>query len=57
MTITNTGSTAIDGWTLVFAFAAGQRVTAGWSATWGSFTTTNPAPTGFTLSGAACTTG
>ena len=32
--ITNTASTAVDGWTLRFAFTAGQRVTSGWSATW-----------------------
>ncbi|MEO3821043.1 glycoside hydrolase family 9 protein [Plantactinospora sp. B24E8] len=33
VTITNTGSTTIDGWTLTFGFAAGQRVTQAWSAT------------------------
>lgn len=83
ITITNTGSAAINGWTLVFAFAAGQLVTQGWNATFtqqgsqvtaqnlsynsslapgastsigfnGSWTTSNPAPTSFTLNGAAC---
>ncbi len=34
VTIANTGTSAVDGWTLAFAFAAGQRVTDGWSATW-----------------------
>jgi len=34
VTITNTGSSAVNGWTLRFAFTAGQRVTDGWSATW-----------------------
>lgn len=88
VTIANTGSAAINGWTLRFAFTAGQRLTQGWSATWaqpsgsaevsavnldwnrvlspgtsvgigfnGSHTGTNPAPTAFTLNGAACTTG
>ncbi len=32
--ITNTGSTAVSGWTLQFAFPAGQRLTHGWNATW-----------------------
>ena len=83
ITITNTGSAAINGWTLAFAFAAGQLVTQGWNATFtqqgsqvtaqslsyngslapgastsigfnGSWTTSNPAPTSFTLNGAAC---
>jgi endo-1,4-beta-xylanase len=35
LTITNTGTTAITGWTLSFGYAAGQRLTPpGWSATW-----------------------
>ncbi|MFI6762252.1 glycoside hydrolase family 9 protein [Micromonospora sp. NPDC050417] len=33
VTIRNTGSAAINGWSLVFAYAAGQRVTQSWSAT------------------------
>lgn len=87
LTIANTGTAAINGWTLAFSFASGQRVSAGWSATWnqaansanvtavnldwnrsiaqstsvgigfnGTHTGTNPAPTSFTLNGAACTT-
>ena len=33
--LTNTGTAAINGWTLTFSFTAGQRLTPpGWSATW-----------------------
>ena len=32
--ITNTGTTAINNWNLGFSFAAGQKVTQGWSANW-----------------------
>ncbi|MGW1450097.1 cellulose binding domain-containing protein [Micromonospora sp. NPDC002411] len=32
VTITNTGTTAINGWTLRFSFAGGQTVSQGWSA-------------------------
>ncbi|HET9137976.1 cellulose binding domain-containing protein [Actinophytocola sp.] len=34
VTITNTASSTLNGWTLAFAFPAGQRVSQGWSATW-----------------------
>jgi hypothetical protein len=35
LTLVNTGTTALAGWTLSFAFTAGQRLTApGWSANW-----------------------
>lgn len=34
LTITNTGATAIDGWSLVFTLPGGQRVTSGWGATY-----------------------
>jgi hypothetical protein len=34
VTIANTGTTAISGWRLAFAFPAGQRVSSGWEATW-----------------------
>jgi endo-1,4-beta-xylanase len=35
LTLTNTGTAAINGWTLAFGFTSGQRVTLpGWSATW-----------------------
>ncbi len=84
ITIQNTGSAALSGWTLAFAFTAGQTITQMWGGTpaqsggavtvtpvdytssipaGGSVTVgfladqngTNPAPTGFTLNGAACT--
>ena len=32
--VTNTGTTALNGWTLGFSFANGQKVTQGWSADW-----------------------
>jgi len=35
ITIRNTGTAAVNGWTLRFAFgASAQQVTQGWSATW-----------------------
>ncbi|HEV2780156.1 MAG TPA: endo-1,4-beta-xylanase [Actinophytocola sp.] len=34
LTITNTGTAAVNGWTLAFSFASGQRVSQGWNATW-----------------------
>ncbi|MGH3990880.1 MAG: cellulose binding domain-containing protein, partial [Pseudonocardiaceae bacterium] len=34
LTIANTGTTTINGWTLRFSFTAGQRLTNGWSAVW-----------------------
>jgi chitodextrinase len=35
VTIANTGTAAISGWTLAFSYTAGQRITQpGWSATW-----------------------
>jgi hypothetical protein len=33
--ITNTGTTAVNGWTLAFAWPGDQQVTQGWGATWG----------------------
>jgi len=86
ITITNTGSTTINGWTLVFSFSAGQQVTQGWNGTFsqsgsqvtvtnvsyngtiapgasvslgfnGSWTTSNPSPTSFTLNGQPATVG
>jgi rhamnogalacturonan endolyase len=35
LTITNTGSTTISGWTVTFVFADGQRISGGWN---GKFT-------------------
>jgi peptidoglycan-N-acetylglucosamine deacetylase len=86
VTVTNTGSTPVNGWRLVFTLPSGQTITSGWNATFsptsGQVTATNVsyngtiapnasvslgyqashtgnggAPTGFTLNGAACTTG
>lgn len=34
VTVANTGTSPVSGWTLGFAFAADQRVTNGWSAAW-----------------------
>jgi cellulase/cellobiase CelA1 len=34
LTIANTGTTTINGWTLAFTFANGQSGVAGWGATW-----------------------
>lgn len=34
VTITNTGTSTINGWTLRFAFPGSQQVSSGWSATW-----------------------
>ena len=33
ITITNTGSSAISGWSLAFTLPAGQTITSGWNAT------------------------
>jgi acetylxylan esterase len=45
ITITNTGSTGIDGWRLAFTLPAGQTITSGWNATYapstGAVTATN----------------
>ncbi|MEV6205662.1 PHB depolymerase family esterase [Kitasatospora sp. NPDC051914] len=34
VTVTNTGSTAVDGWSLAFTLPAGQTITSGWNATY-----------------------
>ena len=45
ITLTNTGTTAINGWSLKFGLASGQTITSGWSATYaptsGQVTATN----------------
>ncbi len=84
-TITNTGSTAINGWSLQFSFPNGQTITQLWNGSYtqsgaavtitnasyngslapggtlnsppgfnGSWSTSNSAPTSFTLNGTAC---
>ena len=87
VTITNTGSTTLNGWTLAFAFPdSSQKVSQGWSAAWlqsgqqvtaanlswnsslaagastgigfnGTFASSNPVPSSFTLNGTICTKG
>jgi endoglucanase len=34
VTITNTGTATVNGWTLAFAFPGNQQLSSGWSATW-----------------------
>ncbi|MEU4800407.1 glycoside hydrolase family 48 protein [Streptomyces sp. NPDC023327] len=34
LTITNRGTTAIDGWTLTYTHSGNQKLTSGWNATW-----------------------
>src|SRR5215212_3997596 len=34
VSITNTGTTPIDGWTLTFSFPGNQKISNGWGATW-----------------------
>jgi poly(hydroxyalkanoate) depolymerase family esterase len=85
VTIDNTGTNAINGWTLTFTFPGDQKVTSAWGATvsqagaavtgtnvsydatipasggtvsfgfQGTWTTSDSAPTSFTLNGTACT--
>ncbi|MFF8012313.1 PHB depolymerase family esterase [Streptomyces sp. NPDC007929] len=61
VTITNTGTTAVDGWKLGFALPAGQTVTGGWGATYapssGSVTATNAAYNGTIAPGASVSIG
>jgi len=33
VTLTNTGTAALNGWSLIYSYAAGQRITQAWSAT------------------------
>ncbi|QUF04635.1 PHB depolymerase family esterase [Actinosynnema pretiosum subsp. pretiosum] len=61
ITITNTGSGAVDGWTLAFTLPSGQRVTSGWNATFTSsgsaVTATNASYNGALAPGASTTLG
>ena len=34
LTITNTGTTALNGWSVAFALPGGQTITSGWNATY-----------------------
>jgi cellulase/cellobiase CelA1 len=61
ITVTNTGSTAINGWALKFNLASGQTITSGWNATYspssGQVTATNASYNGVLASGASTTIG
>ena len=61
VTLTNTGTTTIDGWKLGFTLPAGQTVTGGWGATYtpssGSVTATNAAYNGTIAPGASVSIG
>ncbi|HLL36916.1 MAG TPA: PHB depolymerase family esterase [Streptomyces sp.] len=61
MTITNTGSTAINGWKLGFTLPGGQTITGGWGATYapasGAVTATNAAYNGTLAPGASVSIG
>ena len=83
VTVTDTGTSAVNGWTLTFAFPGDQKITNAWNATvtqsganvtavnasynaaiapggnvslgfQGTWTTSDAAPTGFAVNGAAC---
>jgi cellulase/cellobiase CelA1 len=59
LTLTNTGSAALSGWTLTFTLPGGQRITPpGWSATWaqsGQAVTATPLSWNATLAPGAST--
>ncbi|MBT8226298.1 MAG: 1,4-beta-xylanase [Dactylosporangium sp.] len=61
ITIANTGTAAIDGWSLQFALAAGQTITSGWNATYsptsGQVTATNASYNGAIPPGGSTTIG
>jgi endoglucanase len=85
LTVTNTGTTAINGWTLAFTFPGDQKITSSWNSTTtqsgasvtvkdagyngaiaaggsvgfgfqGTWSSSDAAPTSFTINGSACTT-
>ncbi|MGW4945533.1 cellulase family glycosylhydrolase [Actinoplanes sp. NPDC004185] len=61
ITVTNTGTTAINGWTLAFTLAAGQSIVSGWSASYspatGRVTATNAGYNGTLAPGASASIG
>jgi endoglucanase len=61
ITITNTGTTAVNGWTLAFTLAAGQTIVSGWSAGYapasGTVTATNASYNGALPPGGSATIG
>ncbi|MFF7333025.1 glycoside hydrolase family 48 protein [Streptomyces sp. NPDC008150] len=61
LTLTNRGTTAIDGWTLTYAYTGNQQVTNGWNGTWTqsgkNITVKNASYNGTVAANAAVTTG
>jgi endoglucanase len=61
ITITNTGTAAINGWTLTFTLPSGQTIVSGWNATYapssGSVTATNASYNGALAPGGSTTIG
>jgi subtilisin family serine protease len=61
LTVTNTGSAAVNGWSLTFQLPAGQTITSGWNATFspssGSVTATNASYNGAIAPGASVSFG
>jgi poly(hydroxyalkanoate) depolymerase family esterase len=61
ITITNTGTAAVNGWSLVFTLPSGQTITNGWNATYsptsGQVTATNASYNGAIAPGASTTIG
>ncbi|WP_433175650.1 extracellular catalytic domain type 1 short-chain-length polyhydroxyalkanoate depolymerase [Actinoallomurus sp. CA-150999] len=61
ITITNTGTSAINGWSLAFALPSGQTFTSGWNATFtssgGQVTATNTSYNGSLAAGASTSIG
>jgi poly(3-hydroxybutyrate) depolymerase len=61
ITITNTGSSSITGWSLVFTLPSGQTITSGWNATYsptsGQVTATNVSYNGTLAAGASTSIG
>jgi acetylxylan esterase len=61
LTITNTGGSAINGWSLVFTLPGGQSITSGWNATYtptsGQVTARNLSYNGSLAAGASTTIG
>jgi cellulase/cellobiase CelA1 len=61
LTVTNTGTTAVNGWSLSFTLPAGQTITSGWNATYapasGQVTARNVSYNGTLAAGASVSIG
>ena len=59
LTVTNTGTTALTGWTVTYSYTQGQTLQNGWSGTWtqsgGNVTVTNASYNGSLAPGASAT--